>query len=97
MSELLYSTQDGYRITVGDGGKLVIKIKADVPQEPPVGPDVPATDIDKIAGSSQYHAALVNITASEERQQRLRSEITGVTQPAEENKKIKVKGRGIKI
>ena len=97
LSELLYSTQDGYRITVGDGGKLVIKIKADVPQEPPVGPDVPATDIDKIAGSSQYHAALVNITASEERQQRLRSEITGVTQPDEENKKIKVKGRGIKI
>lgn len=97
LSELLYSTQDGYRITVGDGGKLVIKIKADVPQEPPVGPDVPATDIDKIAGSSQYHAALVNVTASEERQQRLRSEITGVTQPDEENKKIKVKGRGIKI
>ena len=84
-------------ITVGDGGKLTIKVKAVVPPEPPVGPDVPPTDIDKIAGNSQYHAALVNITASGEMKESLKSARTDVMQKDEEHKKIKIKGRGIKI
>ncbi|WP_455652681.1 two-partner secretion domain-containing protein [Phascolarctobacterium sp.] len=97
LSDLLYSTQDGYMITVGDGGKLTIKVKAVVSPDPPVGPDIPPADIDKIAGNSQYHAALVNITASGEMKESLKSARTDVMQKDEEHKKIKIKGRGIKI
>ncbi|WP_307745395.1 filamentous hemagglutinin N-terminal domain-containing protein [uncultured Phascolarctobacterium sp.] len=97
LSDLLYSTQDGYMITVGDGGKLTIKVKAVVSPDPSVGPDVPPADIDKIAGNSQYHAALVNITASGDMKESLKSARTDVMQKDEEHKKIKIKGRGIKI
>ena len=31
LSSLLYSTQDGYKITIGDGGKLTVIVNAKKP------------------------------------------------------------------
>lgn len=40
LSSLLYSTQDGYKITIGDGGKLTVTVNAKKPEVPPVDPPI---------------------------------------------------------
>ena len=57
LSSLLYSTQDGYKITIGDGGKLTVTVNAKKPEVPPVDPPIGPSVINDAA----YQAALINI------------------------------------
>ena len=70
LSSLLYSTQDGYKINVGDGGKLTVTIKAEKPGGLPVDPFV----ID----SASYKTALINVQHTDDElkavQQKLEAE-----------------------
>lgn len=93
LSSLLYSTQDGYKITISDGGKLTVTVNAKKPEVPPVDPPIGPS----VVNDAAYQAALINI-------QHVNDDIRGVQQNLESEKyaededgRVKIVGTGIKI
>ena len=100
LSDLLYSGQNGYDITVVND-KTVLTIKKDIPVDPPVDPPVPPIDppappIDMEAADI-YHTALVHVKGTDKQIHEEQRNIQKTTAPEKEQIKVQIKGRGIKI
>lgn len=100
LSDLLYSGQNGYDITVVND-KNVLTIKKDTPVDPPVDPPVPpieppAPPIDMEA-ADVYHTALVHVKGTDKQIHEEQRNIQKTTAPEKEQIKVQIKGRGIKI
>ena len=100
LSDLLYSGQNGYDITVSND-KIVLTIKKDTPVDPPVDPpvlpiDPPAPPIDMEAADI-YHTALVHVKGTDKKIHEEQRNIQKTTAPEKEQIKVQIKGRGIKI
>ncbi len=93
LSSLLYSTQDGYKITVGDGSKLIVKIKADQPVNPPVNPptDLPAIN------STAYQAALINVQHTDDELKVVQQKLEAEKRAEDEAGRVRIQGTGIRM
>lgn len=97
LSALLYSTQDGYKITVGDGGKLKVKLKAAPPVDPPVNPPVnPPTDLPAI-NSTAYQAALINVQHTDDELKSVRQKLESEKRTEDETGRVRIQGTGIRM
>ncbi len=96
LSDLLYSGQNGYDITVSND-KTVLTIKKDTSIDPPVPPiDPPAPPIDMEAADI-YHTALVHVKGTDKKIHEEQRNIQKTTAPEKEQIKVQIKGCGIKI
>lgn len=96
LSDLLYSGQNGYDITVSND-KTVLTIKKDTSIDPPIPPiDPPAPPIDMEAADI-YHTALVHVKGTDKKIHEEQRNIQKTTAPEKEQIKVQIKGRGIKI
>lgn len=93
LSALLYSTQDGYKITVGDGSKLIVKFKADQPVNPPVNPptDLPAIN------STAYQAALINVQHTDDELKAVQQKLESEKRAENEAGRVRIQGTGIRM
>ena len=89
LSSLLYSTQDGYKITVGDGGKLTVTIKAEKPGILPVDPSV----ID----SASYKTALINVQHTDDELKALQQKLEAEKRAEDEAGRVRIQGTGIRM
>ena len=89
LSALLYSTQDGYKITVGDGGKLTVTIKAEKPGILPVDPSV----ID----SASYKTALINVQHTDDELKAVQQKLEAEKRAEDEAGRVRIQGTGIRM
>ncbi|MDO5380590.1 MAG: filamentous hemagglutinin N-terminal domain-containing protein [Acidaminococcaceae bacterium] len=89
LSALLYSTQDGYKITVGDGGKLTVTIKAEKPGILPVDPSV----ID----SASYKTALINVQHTDDELKAVQQKLEAEKRAEDEAGRLRIQGTGIRM
>ena len=89
LSSLLYSTQDGYKITIGDGGKLKVKLKTDPPVNPPT--DLPAIN------STAYQAALINVQHTDDELKAVQQKLEAEKRAEDEKSRVKIQGTGIRM
>ncbi|WP_298563168.1 filamentous hemagglutinin N-terminal domain-containing protein [uncultured Phascolarctobacterium sp.] len=89
LSALLYSTQDGYKITVGDGGKLTVTIKTEKPGRLPVDPSV----ID----SASYKTALINVQHTDDELKAVRQKLESEKRAEDEAGRVRIQGTGIRM
>lgn len=89
LSSLLYSTQDGYKITVGDGGKLTVTIKTEKPGILPVAPSV----ID----SASYKAALINVQHTDDELKAVQQKLEAEKRAEDEAGRVRIQGTGIRM
>lgn len=89
LSSLLYSTQDGYKITVGDGGKLTVTIKAEKPGILPVDPSV----ID----SASYKTALINVQHTDDELKAVQQKLEAEKRAEDEAGRVRIQGTGIRM
>ena len=93
LSSLLYSTQDGYKITIGDGGKLTVTVNAKKPEVPPVDPPIGPSVINDAA----YQAALINIQHADDDLRVVQQTLEPEKYAEDEEGRVKIMGTGIKI
>lgn len=93
LSSLLYSTQDGYKITIGDGGKLTVTVNAKKPEVPPVDPPIGPSVINDAA----YQAALINIQHVDDDLRVVQQTLEPEKYAEDEEGRVKIMGTGIKI
>lgn len=93
LSSLLYSTQDGYKITIGDGGKLTVTVNAKKPEVPPVDPPIGPSVINDAA----YQAALINIQHADDDLRVVQQTLEPEKYAEDEDGRVKIMGTGIKI
>lgn len=93
LSSLLYSTQDGYKITIGDGGKLTVTVNAKKPEVPPVEPPIGPSVINDAA----YQAALINIQNVDDDLRVVQQTLEPEKYAEDEEDRVKIMGTGIKI
>lgn len=93
LSSLLYSTQDGYKITIGDGGKLTVTVNAKKPEVPPVDPPIGPSVINDAA----YQAALINIQHVDDDLRVVQQTLEPKKYAEDEEGRVKIMGTGIKI
>ncbi|WP_455653444.1 filamentous hemagglutinin N-terminal domain-containing protein [Phascolarctobacterium sp.] len=93
LSSLLYSMQDGYKITVGDGSKLIVKIKADQPVNPPVNPP---TDLPTI-NSTAYQSALINVQHTDDELKAVQQKLEAEKRAEDETGRVRIQGTGIRM
>lgn len=93
LSSLLYSTQDGYKITIGDGGKLTVTVNAKKPEVPPVDPPIGPSVINDAA----YQAALINIQHVDDDLRVVQQTLEPEKYAEYEEGRVKIMGTGIKI
>lgn len=93
LSSLLYSTQDGYKITNGDGGKLTVTVNAKKPEVPPVDPPIGPSVINDAA----YQAALINIQHVDDDLRVVQQTLEPEKYAEDEEGRVKIMGTGIKI
>lgn len=89
LSSLLYSTQDGYKITIGDGGKLTVTVNAKKPEVPPVDPPIGPSVIND--------AALINIQHVDDDLRVVQQTLEPEKYAEDEEGRVKIMGTGIKI
>ena len=89
LSSLLYSTQDGYKITIGDGGKLTVTVNAKKPEVPPVDPPIGPSVIND--------AALINIQHADDDLRVVQQTLEPEKYAEDEEGRVKIMGTGIKI
>lgn len=89
LSSLLYSTQDGYKITVGDGSKLTVTIKAEKPGILPVDPSV----ID----SASYKTALINVQHTDDELKVVQQKLEAEKRAEDEAGRVRIQGTGIRM
>lgn len=93
LSSLLYSTQDGYKITIGDGGKLTVTVNAKKPEVPPVDPPIGPSVINDAA----YQVALINIQHLDDDLRVVQQTLEPEKYAEDEEGRVKIMGTGIKI
>lgn len=93
LSSLLYSTQDGYKITIGDGGKLTVTVNAKKTEVPPVDPPIGPSVINDAA----YQAALINIQHVDDDLRVVQQTLEPEKYAEDEEGRVKIMGTGIKI
>ena len=93
LSSLLYSTQDGYKITIGDGGKLTVTVNAKKPEVPPVDPPIGPSVINDAA----YQAALINIQHVDDDLRVVQQTLEPEKYAEDEEGRVKIMGTGNKI
>lgn len=93
LSSLLYSTQDGYKITIGYGGKLTVTVNAKKPEVPPVDPPIGPSVINDAA----YQAALINIQHVDDDLRVVQQTLEPEKYAEDEEGRVKIMGTGIKI
>lgn len=93
LSSLLYSTQDGYKITIDDGGKLTVTVNAKKPEVPPVDPPIGPSVINDAA----YQAALINIQHADDDLRVVQQTLEPEKYAEDEEGRVKIMGTGIKI
>ncbi|WP_462358506.1 filamentous hemagglutinin N-terminal domain-containing protein [Phascolarctobacterium faecium] len=93
LSSLLYSTQDGYKIAIGDGGKLMVTVNAKKPEVPPVEPPIGPSVINDAA----YQAALINIQHVDDDLRVVQQTLEPEKYAEDEEGRVKIMGTGIEI
>lgn len=93
LSSLLYSTQDGYKITIGDGCKLTVTVNAKKPEVPSVDPPIGPSVINDAA----YQAALINIQHVDDDLRVVQQTLEPEKYAEDEEGRVKIMGTGIKI
>lgn len=93
LSSLLYSTQDGYKITIGDGGKLTVTVNAKKPEVPPVDPPIGPS----VINDAVYQAALINIQHVDDDLRVVQQTLEPEKYAEDEEGRVKIMGTGIKI
>lgn len=93
LSSLLYSTQDGYKITISDGGKLTVTVNAKKPEVPPVDPPIGPS----VVNDAAYQAALINIQHVDDDIQVVQQKLESEKYAEDEDGRVKIVGTGIKI